>query len=118
MLRNSIPVKSLFDKAKRIENSKDKQPDETELFNALCCPQIKYLPLKWNCLAPTNGDIRFHINEAPLCIVNEHKVASQTPYIISYHPDAPWFIDGDEEFYMKYWGMIRGEEIEEILGII
>lgn len=111
-----LSLDDLVDKVKKLESDDTRIPNEIELFNALFQNKIKVLPQNWNCIASTNGDIRFYLNESPLELSGAWKKASDNPSILAFEENAPWFIDGDVEFYLNYWNLIRNTPLEELFN--
>lgn len=107
-------LKEKAGKLAEIEKKSKKVLREEEVFNALYQGHIQFLSARWNVLERTNRDVRFYCNEAPLDLNNAQKDAISHAVVLSYPEDAPWIIDKDEDFYLKYWSMIKNSPVEEI----
>lgn len=113
-IRGKYSLDSMMKKILEIQKPGGRMANESELLNGLYREESTCLDQKWDCLVPTNGDMRFFFNEAPLDLNKANKEAAQSAVIRSYEENAPWFIDGDMEFYLEYWKNISGSPLEEI----
>ena len=111
-----VVLEDIAQRARLIQNPEIRIADETELFNSLFQDYILPIDQKWNYLVPSNGDMRFFLNEAPLDLSKAHKAAAKEAVIETYEENAPWFIDNDYAFYIKYWQILRDSPMEEIFG--
>lgn len=112
LLNVAQKIQSLYydDNGKQI----DRKPNEVECFNMMFDDKVKILNQVYNHLYITDGDIQFYVKEASLELNNQYKIAAKDPCIQRYDVDAPWYVDLDIEFYLRYWNCVKQSDLEEI----
>lgn len=117
-----IRKQDLFSVAKKIrslyydDNGKpiDREPNEVECFNMMYNNKAKIIGQAYNHLYITDGDIQFYVKEASLELNNQYNIAANETCIQRYDVDAPWYVDLDIEFYLRYWNCVKQSDLEEI----
>lgn len=113
-IRSLYTLNNIAQRARLVQNPEVRIADDAELFNSLYQDYVLPIEQKWNYLVPSNGDMRFFLNEAPLDLSKAHKAAAKEAVIETYEENAPWFIDNDYAFYIKYWQILKNSPVEEV----
>ena len=98
----------------RINESKQRIMTEDEQFNLMYQGKTCFLGQEYNCLINSGHDIDFYIKEASLNLNKAYQASQKLASIQRFDFNAPWFLEDNPEFYLRYWEIVKASKLEPI----